>query len=43
MKLKGGSLKVKEIKAFLEASYEKDPPKEILGYELDEKLSFFIW
>jgi hypothetical protein len=40
MKLKGGSLKVKEIKAFLEASYEEDPPKEILGYELDEKLSF---
>ena len=40
MKLKGGSLKVKEIKVFLEASYEEDPPKEILGYELDEKLSF---
>ena len=40
MKLKGGSLKVKEIKSFLEASYEEDPPKEILGYELDEKLSF---
>ena len=40
MKLKGGSLKVKEIKAFLEASYEEDPPKEIFGYELDEELSF---
>ena len=40
MKLKGGSLKVKEIKAFLEASYEEDPPKEIMGYQLDEKLSF---
>jgi len=40
MKLKGGSLKVKEIKAFLEASYEDDPPKEIMGYKLDEKLSF---
>ena len=40
MKLKGGSLKVKEIKAFLEASYEEDAPKEIMGYELDEKLSF---
>jgi hypothetical protein len=38
--MKGGSLKVKEIKAFLEASYEEDPPKEIMGYELDEKLSF---
>jgi hypothetical protein len=40
MKLKGGSLKVKEIKAFLEASYEEDPPKEIFGYQLDEQLSF---
>ena len=40
MKLKGGSLKVKEIKAFLEASYEEDAPKEIMGYKLDEKLSF---
>ena len=40
MKLKGGSLKVKEIKAFLEASYMEDPPKEIMGYQLDEKLSF---
>ena len=40
MKLKGGSLKVKEIKAFLEASYMEDPPKQLMGYELDEKLSF---
>jgi len=40
MKLKGGSLKVKEIKAFLEASYMEDPPKEIMGYQLDDKLSF---
>ena len=31
MKLKGGSLKVKEIKAILEASYMEDPPKEIWG------------
>jgi len=42
MKLKGGSLKVNEIKAFLEASYEEDPPKEIMGYQLDEKLSFYM-
>jgi len=40
MKLKGGSLKVKEKKAFLEASYDEDPPKEILGHQLDEKKSF---
>ena len=40
MKLKGGSLKVKEIKAFLEASYMENPPKEIMGYTLDEELSF---
>ena len=38
MKLKGGSLKVKEIKAFLEASYEEDAPKEIVGYKLDGKV-----
>ena len=42
MKLKGGSLKVKEIKAFLEASYMEDPSKEIMGYTLDEKLSFYM-
>jgi hypothetical protein len=40
MKLKGGSLKVKEIKAFLEASYMEKSPKEIMGYMLDEELSF---
>ena len=40
MKLKGGSLKIKEIKAFLEASYMEDRPKEIFGYQLDEQLSF---
>lgn len=39
IKLKGGSLKVKEIKAFLEASYMEDPPKQIMGYTLDEQLS----
>ena len=40
MKLKGGSLKVKEIKAFLEASYMEYPSNEIMGYTLDENLSF---
>ena len=39
MKLKGGSLTIRKIKLFLEASYNPDPPKEILGYTLDEKLS----
>ena len=39
MNLKGGSLKVKEIKAFLEASYNPDPPKDLMGYILDDKLS----
>jgi hypothetical protein len=32
MKLKGGSLKVKEIKAFLQASYTEKSPNEIMGY-----------
>ena len=36
MKLKGGPLKLKEIKAFLEASYNQDAPKELLGYTLDD-------
>ena len=40
IKLKGGSLKVKEIKAFLEASYMEKSPNEIMGYMLDEDLSF---
>ena len=40
MKLKEGSLKVKEIKAFLEASYMEKSPNEIMGYTLDEELSF---
>ena len=37
--LKGGSLSVKEIKSFLEASYNPDAPKLLLGYTLDDKLS----
>jgi hypothetical protein len=37
--LKGGSLRVNELKLFLEASYNKDAPKQLLGYTLDEKLS----
>ena len=36
--MKGG-LKVKELKAFFDASYQEDSPKEIMGYTLDEKLS----
>ena len=35
----GKGLKVNEIKNFLEASYEEQPPKNLLGYVLDEKLS----
>jgi hypothetical protein len=37
--LKGGSLRVTELKLFLEASYNPDAPKQLLGYTLDEKLS----
>ena len=37
--MKGGSLKPREIKDFLEASYEKYSPKMIDVYELDEALS----
>ena len=37
--MKGGSLKPQEIKDFLEASYEKNAPLNIDGYELDKKLS----
>ena len=37
--MKGGSLKVNEIKEFLQASYEEQPEKYILGYVLDEDLS----
>jgi len=39
MKLKGGSLTVNEIKQLLEASYNPEAPKELLGYTLDAKLS----
>ena len=39
MNLKGGSLKVSNIKAFLESSYNPDPPKDLMGYILDDKLS----
>ena len=35
--MKGGSLRPQEIKDFLEASYEKNAPNMIDGYELDEK------
>ena len=37
--MKGGSLRPQEIKYFLEASYEKNAPLNIDGYELDGKLS----
>ena len=40
MKLKGGRLKLKEIKTFLEASYMENSPNEIMGYTLDEELWF---
>lgn len=39
MKLTAGSLRVKELKAFLEASYNEDAPKQIDNYILDSKLS----
>ena len=35
----GGRLQVGEIKDFLNASYEPNPPKTLNGYILDEKLS----
>ena len=37
--MKGGSLKIKEIRTFLEASYNPDAPKNIFGYSLDENFS----
>ena len=37
--MKGGSLKIKEIQTFLEASYNPDAPKNIFGYSLDENFS----
>ena len=36
---KGGSLKPQELKDFLQASYEKNAPKTIDNYILDDKLS----
>jgi hypothetical protein len=38
MKLKGRSLKVKEIKAFLQASYMEKSPNEII-----RRIKLFIW
>ena len=37
--MKGGSLKVYEVKAFLNASYEPGAPIKLFDYRLDEKLS----
>jgi len=37
--MKGGSLKPQELKDFLQASYEKNAPKTIDNYILDDKLS----
>jgi hypothetical protein len=36
---KGGKLKAKEVKDFLNASYEKSPPNDLDGYILDKSLS----
>ncbi|NBP02841.1 MAG: hypothetical protein EBU90_22540 [Proteobacteria bacterium] len=38
-KQKGGKLKAKEVKDFLGASYDKNPPSELDGYILDKELS----
>jgi hypothetical protein len=35
----GGKLKAKEVKDFLDASYDKTPPKDLDGYLLDTELS----
>ena len=37
--MKGGSLRPQELKDFLQASYEKNAPKTIDNYVLDDKLS----
>ena len=37
--MKGGSLKVNEIKEFLQSSYDVDAPKNLLGYVIDDDLS----
>jgi hypothetical protein len=39
MKLKGGSITANELKVFLKESYEDPPKQNIMGYELDLKLS----
>lgn len=38
-KQKGGKLKAKEVKDFLNASYDKTPPNDLDGYILDKSLS----
>ena len=40
--MKGGSLRPQEIKDFLEASYEKNAPLNIDGYELDENYLIYM-
>jgi hypothetical protein len=37
--LQGGKLSVRELKAFLEASYMQPAPDEVMGYTLDKELS----
>ena len=39
MKLKGGKRTAEEIKLFLQASYEKNPPKQIGDWILDDQIS----
>jgi hypothetical protein len=39
MKLSGGSLRINELMELLKASYLEQPPKNILGFILDEELS----
>ena len=39
MKIKGGSITANELKVFLKESYEDPPKQNIMGYELDYKLS----
>jgi len=40
--MKGGSLKVNEIKEFLQSSYDVDAPKNLLGYVLDEIYQIYM-
>jgi len=39
MKFTGGSLKINELMLLLKASYEENSDKNILTYELDDKIS----